>query len=139
MKGMRATFLLVGVLCGCEPEEYAVEAPCGAAAENVARENLVGHWSGQGRQSDGYEWRIDVDVTSRMDGVCARVWYPELRCGGYWTCSDRSETSMHGTEHITQGGERCVDSEFAAALSDEGALELHAQADEIEAFARLTR
>jgi len=147
---MRIAFLAL-VACGPAPyalpdrPTYAEREHCTvgtsewerADAREIGRE-MDGHWSGQGRQSDGIEWRIVVDVHS-AHRRCASVFYPDVGCGGFWECSETSDGELHGIEHITRGRDRCIDGEFTAQITGDGVLEYHSQAQEIEAFARLSR
>lgn len=135
---VRSLVLLVPlVLAGCELYEYD-EAP--HVAEPVPRVAVMGHWSGDGHQSDGPSWQMEVDVVRAAPGRCATISYPDVGCSGYWTCTQAGNHSLHGVEHITVGRDRCVDIPFVAAISDEGLLEYHARGDDgIDAFAGLTR
>jgi hypothetical protein len=131
-----AVLLLPILLVGCEP------CPCdeaAAAVEPGLHEPVMGHWSGQGRQSDGMTWTMEVDVAGIGPGRCATVSYPDVGCSGYWTCTATDENSLRGVEHITQGRDRCVDIAFAAAVVEDGTLEYHAADETIEAVARLAR
>jgi hypothetical protein len=131
-----AALLLPILLVGCAP------CPCEeepAVAEPGLHEPVMGHWNGQGRQSDGMTWAMEVDVAGIGPGRCAAVSYPDVGCSGYWTCTEAGEGSMRGVEHITQGRDRCVDIAFEATVSEDGILEYHAADENVEAVARLAR
>ncbi|NUP06814.1 MAG: hypothetical protein HOW73_12240 [Polyangiaceae bacterium] len=105
-------------------------------------QSIRGRWVGEGRQSDGPRWQMELDIANTDEGPCAIVHYPDLDCMGYWTCDGGSEASrIRATEHITHGAGRCADNiPVDAGFSSDGEqLVFEARAGEIVAGARLDR
>lgn len=108
----------------------------------ISDPELAGHWTGVGQQSDGAQWKMELDITRTDDGPCAIVRYPDLGCGGYWSCvaNDEDGGGFQAIEHITHGSNRCVDRvNVEVSLSDTGRLIFSADAGNILAGARLDK
>jgi hypothetical protein len=127
------------VLCGCGSAPYELGEGHAIAEPSIPASPLAGSWTGEGKQSDGANWRIKLDVISVTPGMCAHVRYPDLDCAGTWTCTQVSEHEMHAFEHITQGRDRCIDNEVDVQFQEDGTLALDAHADGITAEAHLAR
>ncbi|MFO0555400.1 MAG: hypothetical protein U0271_43890 [Polyangiaceae bacterium] len=110
-----------------------------------ANDLFEGRWTGVAKQSDGPTWAIELDVTRTDGGPCAIVRYPDIGCGGYWTCTrGTADNRVRAVEHITQqptgGGDRCmarVDIELR--LTDDDTVSFRAKSGGITAAAKLTR
>lgn len=76
---------------------------------SARRAEVRGVWEGTGEQTSGDRWTMRVTIESERPGRCARVEYPSLECGGYWTCSDGTRGSLRGKESITYGKDTCID------------------------------
>jgi hypothetical protein len=109
--------------------EVVVVTPAAPAAPGVAagaparaKGSLLGHWNGNGRQSDGPTWPLEIDVTSLDEGKCATAAYPSLDCTAEWECLEASNgRSIRAVERITKGVERCIDGgTMILELSDDG-------------------
>lgn len=103
---------------------------------------LAGHWTGVGHQSDGPQWKMELDITRTDDGPCAIVRYPDLGCGGYWSCVANNEDGggFEAIEHITHGSSRCMDRvRVEVSLTETGRLIFSANAGNVLAGARLDK
>ncbi|WP_416983910.1 protein kinase domain-containing protein [Streptomyces sp. T028] len=70
-----------------------------------------GTWRGIVNQGDGasiYDVEIEYTGGARGERV-AKVDYPTLGCGGYWTLQGRTSDRANVVEHLTYGAGKCVD------------------------------
>lgn len=128
---------------GYEPPGRTIaveEAPEVAAPRPKVRRALEGRWVGEGCQSDGPSWRVELDIARSDEGPCAVVRYPDEDCAGYWTCTEVGGRRLIAVEHITEGADRCAPRvDVGVELDRDGELIFRAVAGDITAGARLQR
>ena len=130
--------------CGTSPEfrEEVIETEVEEYVPAGHRSSISGRWKGQGEQSDGSTWTIELNITSQKPGRCATIRYPSSGCSGYWTCTTAFDgVQLDAVEHITKGRDRCIDEvDIQLVVNDGGrTISFYALAGEITAEGHLGR
>jgi serine/threonine protein kinase len=72
--------------------------------------NFIGTWRGLVDQQWASRYDVEIEYTGGGRGErVAKVTYPQLGCGGYWTLRSRTADSVNVVEHLTYGVGSCVD------------------------------
>lgn len=73
--------------------------------------DFTGTWQGIVNQGDvGSSYDVEIEYTGGGRGArVAKVDYPTLGCGGYWTLRSRTSDRVNVVEHLTYGTGSCVD------------------------------
>ncbi len=143
---MGCSLLFVLGLAGCGTSPEFVEEVAEPDAEDYAprRElrSLLGVWKGQGQQSDGPSWNMELSITSHRPGRCATIRYPSSGCSGYWVCTSPFDgVQLDAVEHITEGQGNCIDGVAVQVVANEGGrtISFYAVTGDIQAEGRLAR
>ena len=94
------------------PMGSAVAAPSADPAPSSGTRGAfrpqTGTWTGRGRQSDGRDWPVKVELTAET-GRCGTIVYPTVPCRGTWTCSETTAPDgwREAVESIQSG--HCID------------------------------
>ena len=138
--------LFTVIACGPPPPATSERAKSSKApkAEPEVRSstpNLTGQWVGEGIQSDGSAWLVEINITGTNGERCAKVDYPEIPCGGYLNCQDASNADeLLAVEVLSYGTDDCVDlGQVKIVLTGANRLRFNWIADELTAKALLQR
>lgn len=106
------------VAAGCARPVELVTAPLGTRSSvhdagiveraRATVESQIGSWSGTGKQSDGRQWPLRVELTAEA-GRCGTIVYPTVPCRGVWVCSEAVSADgwRQAIEAIDSGA--CID------------------------------